>query len=78
MTRTALGLSSGIVLVVATLVGIAWGNVPHRADAAVAGGALGPCPLAEVNLDQGYGVSRTALRPVCAEAPVEAGRTAAK
>jgi hypothetical protein len=66
MSRIAiLGLSSGIFFVLATLIAVALLNLPHSAGAAVVDGALVPCPLAEVSLDQGYGVTRTALRPVC-------------
>ena len=64
MSRTAvLGFSSGIILVAATLVAIALMNFPGSAGAAV--GEPQACPLAEVPLDQGYGVSRTGLRPQC-------------
>ena len=67
MTNKAiLGLSSGIAAVVATLIGVALVNPPQAADAAVIHGTLVPCPLAEVSLDSGYGVSSKALRPVCA------------
>lgn len=67
MTNKAiLGLSSGIAAVVATLIGVALVNPPRAADAAVIHGSLVPCPLAEVSLDSGYGVSSKALRPVCA------------
>ena len=66
MPRIAvLGLSSGIFLVIATLIGVALLNLPRSADAAVVGGPLASCPLVEVSLDQGYGLTRTALRPVC-------------
>lgn len=66
MSRTAvLGFSSGIALIVGTLVGVASLSLPHAAGAAVVDGSLVSCPLAEVPLDQGYGVSRTALRAVC-------------
>ena len=69
MTNKAiLGLSSGIAAVVATLIGVALVNPPQAADAAVIHGTLLPCPLAEVSLDSGYGVSSKALRPVCASA----------
>ena len=61
-----LGLSSGVAAIVATLIGVALFNPPQAADAAVMHGALMPCPLAEVSLDSGYGVSSKALRPVCA------------
>ena len=64
--RAILGLSSGIAAVVATLIGVALFNPPQTADAAVIHDALVPCPLAEVSLDSGYGVSSMALRPVCA------------
>ncbi len=67
MSRTAvLGFSSGIALIIGTLVVVASVSLPHPAGAAVVNGALVDCPLAEVSLDQGYGLSRTALRPVCA------------
>lgn len=79
MPRTAvLGLSSGILLIVSTLVGIALFNLPRHADAAVVAGTLAPCPLAETQLDQGYGVTRTALRPVCAAGSAAAPSTAAR
>ena len=65
MNKAILGLSSGIAAVVATLIGVALVNPPQAADAAVMHGALVPCPLAEVSLDAGYGVSSKALRPVC-------------
>lgn len=58
-----LGLSSGILLVLAVLVGVAL-LAPRSAGAAVVEGQIG-CPLAEISLDQGYGVTRTALRAVC-------------
>ena len=72
MTNKAiLGLSSGIAVVVATLIGVALFNPPQAADAAVIDGRLAPCPLAEVSVDPGYGVSSKELRPVCA--PARAG-----
>ena len=64
--KAILGLSSGIAAVVATLVGVALFNPPQAADAAVIHGTLLPCPLAEVSLDAGYGVSSKVLRPICA------------
>lgn len=68
MSRVAvIGFSSGIALVVATLVAVATMSLPHAAGAAVVRGSLVACPLAEVALDQGYGVSRTALRAMCAD-----------
>ena len=69
--KAILGLSSGIAAVVATLIGVALFNPPRTADAAVIDGALVACPLAEVSLDSGYGVSSTALRPVCAVQPAD-------
>lgn len=60
------GLTSGIAMVVATLVGVALVNPPRADAAAVVQGALGPCPIAEVAVDSGYGVSTKALRPICA------------
>jgi hypothetical protein len=71
MNKAILGLSSGIAAVVATLIGVALFNPPRAADAAVIHGALVPCPLAEVSLDSGYGVSSKALRPVCSVARVD-------
>ena len=66
MSRMAvLGVSSGIFLVIATLIAVAL-LAPRSAGAAVAEGYPAACPLAEISLDQGYGVSRTAIRPVCA------------
>ena len=65
MNKAILGLSSGIAAVVATLIGVALVNPPKAADAAVIHGTLVPCPLAEVSIDTGYGVSSKALRPVC-------------
>lgn len=62
-----LGLSSGIFLVIATLIAVAL-LAPRSAGAAAAEGSAGSCPLAEVWLDQGYGVSRPVLRPVCVAA----------
>ena len=67
--KAIVGLSSGIAAVVATLIGVAMFNPPQMADAAVIQGRLAPCPLAEVSLDPGYGVSSKALRPVCSVAP---------
>ena len=72
--KAILSLSSGVAAVLATLVGVALLNPPHTADAAVIHGALVPCPLAEVAIDPGYGVSSKALRPVCA--PVQASSSA--
>lgn len=66
--KAILGLSSGIAAVVATLIGVALFNPPQTADAAVIHGRLAPCPLAEVSVDSGYGVSSKELRPVCAAA----------
>ena len=66
--KAILGLSSGIAVVVATLIGVALFNPPQTADAAVVHGRLAPCPLAAVAMDSGYGVSSRELRPVC---PVE-------
>ena len=51
--------------------GVALFNPPRAADAAVIQGALAPCPLAEVALDSGYGVSSKALRPVCPAHPAD-------
>jgi hypothetical protein len=65
MNKAILGLSSGIAAVVATLIGVALINPPQMADAAVVQGRLAPCPLAEVSVDTGYGVSSKELRPVC-------------
>lgn len=59
-----LGLSSGIFLVIAALIAVAF-LAPRSAGAAVAGASPGSCPLAEVWVDQGYGVTRPLLRPVC-------------
>ena len=64
--KAILGLSSGIAAVVATLIGVALFNPPQMADAAVMHERLAPCPLAEVSVDPGYGVSSKELRPVCA------------
>ena len=73
MNKAILGLSSGIAAVVLTMVGVVAFNPPQKADAAVMRGVLLPCPLAEVPLDSGYGVSSKALRPVCApQAPAGA------
>lgn len=78
MNRTAvLGLSSGIVFVIANLVAVAFLNMPRAADAAVVQEALVACPLVETALDQGYGVTRTVLRPHCV-AQVPALASAAK
>ena len=63
--KALLSLSSGIAAVVATLIGVAVFNPPQKADAAVISGRLAPCPLAEVAIDTGYGVSSKELRPVC-------------
>ena len=71
--KAILGLSSGIAAVVATLIGVAIFNTPQVADAAVIQGRLAPCPLAEVSVDTGYGVSSKVLRPVC---PAATGRGA--
>ena len=64
-SKPILSLASGIVLVLATMIGIALANEPQAADAAVMHDALVPCPLAAISLDQGYGVSSKELRPVC-------------
>ena len=70
MSRTAVfGVSSGIILIVATLVGIALMNVPESAGAAVKGDALSACPPAEVSLDQGYGVNRVVQGQACSAQP---------
>ena len=66
--KAILSLTSGVTVVVATLIGVALMNPPRAADAAVIHGSLVQCPLAEVQIDQGYGVSSKALRPVCATA----------
>ena len=63
--KAVLSLTSGVTVVVATLIGVALLNPPRAADAAVMQGSLVPCPLAEVQIDQGYGVSSKALRPIC-------------
>ena len=67
-TKAILSLTSGVTVVVATLIGVALLNPPRAADAAVIRGSLVQCPLAEVQIDQGYGVSSKALRPVCGNA----------
>lgn len=76
MSRTAFfSFSSGIVLVLATLVAVALLNLPRTAVADTEA-----CPMAEVSLDQGYGLSRTAFQPVCrgAESQPTSGNTAAR
>ena len=80
MTRTAVfGLSAGILFVVATLIAVATLSFPPRqAGAAVVDGSLVACPLAVVSLDQGYGVSRRALVPVCGSDGSVSGKTAAR
>lgn len=81
MSRAAiLGLSSGFFFVIATLIGVGLLNLPRAADAAVVGGSVAACPMAEVSLDQGYGVTQTALRPVCAGSDSQhlAGNSAAR
>jgi hypothetical protein len=56
-----LGFALGLALVVAAMLAAPrQGHVAFAADAGMAG-----CPLAEVALDEGYGLSRVALRPVC-------------
>ena len=67
-TKAILSLTSGVTVVVATLIGVALLNPPREADAAVIQGSLIQCPLAEVQIDQGYGVSSKALRPICGSA----------
>ncbi len=67
-----LGLSSGIFLVIATLIGVALLNLPRSAGAAVVDGSPVACPLVEVSLDQGYGLTQTALRPVCTQKAAQA------
>ena len=69
-TKAILSLTSGVTIVVATLVGVALMNPPHAADAAVIQGSLVQCPLAEVQIDQGYGLSSKALRPICGSTAV--------
>ena len=64
--KAIVSLTSGVTVVVATLIGVALMNPPRAADAAVIQGSLVQCPLAEVQIDQGYGVSSKALRPICA------------
>jgi hypothetical protein len=64
--KAILSLSSGIAAVVATLIGVALFNPPQAADAAVTQTRLLPCPLAEIAIDSGYGMSSKVLRPVCA------------
>lgn len=79
MSRTAFfSFSSGIFVVLATLVAVALLNLPKTAGAAVA--MSDSCPMTEVSLDQGYGVSRTAYQPVCREATDQAasGNTLAR
>ena len=66
--KAILSLSSGVAAVVLTLVGVALMNPPRTADAAVMHGSLVACPLAEVAIDSGYGVSSKALRPMCTPA----------
>ncbi len=66
MSRTVVfGFSSGIFFVLMTLVAVAFLNLPNAAGAAAAGSDA--CPIAEVSLDQGYGLSRTTFLPVCRE-----------
>lgn len=80
MSRIAvLSLSSGIFFVLATLIAVAL-LAPRSAGAAVVESSPGSCPLTEVSLDQGYGVTRTALRPLCGadDAYAQADSTAAR
>jgi hypothetical protein len=66
MTRNAVfGLFAGIFLVIVTLIGVAMVTPPRAETAPVLHGVLVSCPVAEVSLDQGYGVTRTALRAIC-------------
>ena len=71
MTKTAIGLMSGIALVLLTLIAVAVTNLP-QAEGAVADHTVAEnCPLKQVAQDQGYGIARTVTRPVCESAGVK-------
>ena len=66
MTKTAIGLFSGIAIIVLTLVVVALTNLP-QAEGAVApeSATTAECALKPVVQDQGYGIGRTVQRRVC-------------
>ena len=61
-SRPGLGFAMGLALLVAAMLA-----APRLTQVAVAAPAADAgCRLTEVALDEGYGLSRIALRPVCA------------
>jgi hypothetical protein len=72
MTKTAIGLFSGIAIIILTLVVVALTNLPE-AEGAVApeSATTAQCSLKPVVQDQGYGIGRTVQRRVCDSAPAK-------
>ena len=72
MTKTAVGLFSGIVVSVLTLVVVALTNLP-QAEGAVApeSATTAECALKPVVQEQGYGIGRTVQRRVCDSTPAK-------
>lgn len=64
-TRPAIGLAIGVALVAIALLRL---PVAAQADSPSAHMAADAhCPVTEVSLDSGYGLSRKELRPACLE-----------
>jgi hypothetical protein len=69
MTKTAIGLFSGIAVIVLTLIVVALTNLPEAEGAVPPESATtAQCALKPVVQDQGYGIGRTIQRRVCESA----------
>lgn len=70
MRKSAIvGLLSGLAVVILTLIAVGLVNLPD-AEGAVATPLRGtdPCHAVEVAQDQGYAITRTVVRDICAPA----------
>ena len=75
MPRTALlGVSTGILIVLSTLVAVALLNLPKSADA----GPAPYCAASDASAEQGYGVTRVVPRRECERSDHSSGRAADK
>ena len=75
MPKTALlGVSTGLLIVVSTLVAVALLNLPKSADA----GPAPYCGASDASVEQGYGLTRAAPRRDCERSDHSAGRAADK
>ena len=65
-SRATIGFLTGLALIAAALAAIPL-SADARPDPAPAAAVTADCPAVAVALDEGYGLTRTALRQVCAQ-----------